>query len=347
MNEIKAIIQEFTEFATLVNKKRDLEKSNEELENVKNLVFTNTQLDAKIKEYVSKYEAAKIERDDLYKDYDLMSKQSEIYNNASETIENYNNELTELNDSINKCNAIKKYLIKLNEVNYYYESNINYINNKLDKRVTELKNTLLELNRKRDEMTTFYVSKRQIEKMRNELQEEFNKVNILNKIWSPKVGYPSLKIDSFLSNLTVKTNDDLTNMWGANNLKIKDFKINASDFNIVVMKDGVEIKDASLCSESETQTINTAISFSIVESNIDNNGYDILRLDELDMSLDQERRLGFMDMIQHRIEEMGVDSCFIISHNNKFDDIPADVILMSDYKLEEEQAKNKNIIFRA
>jgi DNA repair exonuclease SbcCD ATPase subunit len=183
--------------------------------------------------------------------------------------------------------------------------------------------------------------------MRNELQEEFNKVNILNKIWSPKVGYPSLKIDSFLSNLTVKTNDDLTNMWGANNLKIKDFKINASDFNIVVMKDGVEIKDASLCSESETQTINTAISFSIVESNIDNNGYDILRLDELDMSLDQERRLGFMDMIQHRIEEMGVDSCFIISHNNKFDDIPADVILMSDYKLEEEQAKNKNIIFRA
>jgi hypothetical protein len=34
------------------------------------------------------------------------------------------------------------------------------------------------------------------------------------------------------------------------------------------------------------------------------------------MSLDQERRLGFMDMIQHRIEEMGVDSCFIISHNN-------------------------------
>lgn len=164
MNEIKAIIQEFTEFATLMNKKQDLEKSNEELENVKNLVFTNTQLDAKIKEYVSKYEAAKIERDDLYKDYDLMSKQSEIYNNASETIENYNNELTELNDSINKCNAIKKYLIKLNEVNYYYESNINYINNKLDKRVTELKNTLLELNRKRDEMTTFYVSKRQIEK---------------------------------------------------------------------------------------------------------------------------------------------------------------------------------------
>lgn len=346
INEIKSIIQELTEFSTLVDKKDDIVKSNDDLENIKNLVFTNNQLDAKIKEYSSKYDTLKQEKDKLTQDYELFSKQLTVYENASDMIEEYNNELTEINKEIKDCLTIKKYLSQLNIVNYYYNSNQDYINITLSNKATKLKSEIIELNKKRDEMTTFYVSKRQVEKMRNDLQDQFNKINILNKIWSPKVGYPSWKIDSFLSNLTVKTNEDLTNMWGANNLKIKDFKIDASDFNIVVMKDDVEIKDASLCSESETQTINTAISFSIVESNIDNNGYDILRLDELDMSLDQERRQSFIEMIRDRIEEMGVNSCFIISHNNRFDDIPADVILMSDYKLEENQAKNKNIIFK-
>lgn len=347
INEIKSVIQELTEFSTLSDKYTDIIKSNEDLENIKNLVFTNTQLDQKIKESVAKYDNLKIEKDNLMNEYELITKQVSVYDNATDIIENYNSELENINSEIHNCKIIKKYLSQLNEVNYYYDSNKYYIDNVLSNKETKLKSEIFELNKKRDEMTTFYVSKRQVEKMRNELQDQFNRVNILNKIWSPKVGYPAIKIDSFLSNLTIKTNEDLTNMWGANNLKIKDFKIDASDFNIVVMKDGTEIKDASLCSESETQTINTAISFSIVESNIENNGYDVLRLDELDMSLDQERRQSFIEMINNRINEMGVDSCFIISHNNRFDDIPADVILMSDYKLEDEQSKNKNIIFRA
>ena len=346
INEIKSILEDLTELSSLYDKKNDIIKTNEDLMNIKNLVLTNNQISEKLKSSMIKYESLTNDKYAIEKDYEILSKQIDLYENASETIIEYNNEMSDINSDIEKGQKIKAYLLQLAHVNYIYASNNNYIDNNLLMAETKLKNEILQLNSKRDEMTTFYVSKRQIEKMRNELQTEFNKINILNKIWSPKVGYPSLKIDSFLNNLTIKTNSDLNNMWGQKNLKIKEFKIGSSEFDIIVVKDGIKIDDASLCSESETQIINTAISFSIVESNIENNGYDVLRLDELDMSLDAERRRGFMEMIQERIEQMGVNSCFIISHNNQFDDIPADVILMSDYKLEEIQMKDKNIIFR-
>src|SRR5574344_820723 len=346
MNEIKSIIQELTEFSTLIKKKEELSKSNEDLENVKKLVFTNNQIDSKIKESVSKYDKLKTEKDNLMKSYELVSKQVEVYDNATEMIENFNSELDDINNEIIKLDSIKRFLLQLNDISYYYESNNDYIEKVLVTKETQLKKEILDTNNQRDEMTTFYISKKQIETMRNELQDEFNKINILNKIWSPKVGYPSWKIDKFLSNLIVKTNEDLTNMWGNNTIKIKDFKIDASDFDIVIMKNGQEISDASLTSQGETQTINTAISFSIIESNIENEGYDILRLDEVDGAFDITRRQSFMEMIQQRIDEMGVNSCFIISHNNAFDDIPCDVILFKGASLSENQLKNKNVLFK-
>ena len=93
------------------------------------------------------------------------------------------------------------------------------------------------------------------------------------------------------------------------------------------------------------ETINTAISFSIIESAIGNNGYDVLRLDEIDGCFDETRRLGFMEMMQRRTDEMGVDSCFIITHNNCFDDIPCDLVLLNGAKISENQMKNKNVLF--
>ena len=160
-----------------------------------------------------------------------------------------------------------------------------------------------------------------------------------------KTGYPSLKIESFLNELTISTNEDLENMWGSE-MKIEEFIINESDFNIVVNRSGTNIEDASLCSQGETKTINTAISFSIIKSNINEGGYDILRLDEVDGVFDQDRRIGFLDMIQNRVNEMGVNTCVIITHNNEFEDIPCDVILLRGADANSLKMKNKNILYK-
>ncbi len=180
--------------------------------------------------------------------------------------------------------------------------------------------------------------------MRSEVQEEFNKINVLNKIWSPKVGYPSWKIQSFLNNLTLKTNEDLEKMWGSS-LRIEEFVLKDNEFSIKVNKDGNIIDDASLCSGGETATLNIAISFAMIETNINENGYDLIRMDEIDGVLDDVRRQQFIPMIQDGLEELGCNTCAIISHNNEFDDINCDIILMKGANIPEEKLQNKTILW--
>ena len=344
-NEIKLLMEDIYEYSTIINKKSELERTIKDLENLKNMVTNNDKIQAKINELNIKYENS---RNTKIKLIDEINKSTEIYN----IYKNARNIINERDTAYEKYNAetenLKKWKSVLhiwNKSTYVYNSNKNYLENTLLVQKTNLENELMNLNKKRDEMTTFFISKRQIESMRNEIQEKFNRVNILNKIWSPKVGYPSWKIEEFLNDLTIKTNSDMTSMWGSD-LRIKEFKLDASEFSIIMEKEGVEIKDASLCSQGERETINAAISFSIIESNIENNGYDVLRLDEVDGPLDEKRRIGFIDMIQKRVNEMNCDSCFIITHNGEFEDIPCDIILLKGAKVPELKLKNKNVLYR-
>lgn len=345
MNEIKLIMDELYEYSSLILKHNEITNSIKELDQLKCLVTNNSKIQAKLDDLNSKYEIAMKNKNIIMDNIEELSKRLDIYTNAKDIIRQRDEEYNKYNEITENLNKWKNVLHIWNKSTYVYNSNKNYIENTLMNNKTELENELMNLNKKRDEMTTFFISKRQIEKMRNEIQDKFNRVNILNKIWSPKVGYPSWKIEKFLNDLTIKTNEDMKSMWGSD-LKIKEFKLDATDFSIVMEKDGVEIKDASLCSQGERETINAAISFSIIESNIENDGYDVLRLDEVDGPLDERRRIGFIDMIQKRVDEMNCDSCFIITHNGEFEDIPCDIILLNGAKVPEMKLKNKNILFR-
>ena len=325
-------------------KRGDIEKSIDDMNNIKSLVTTNKMVQGKLNDLTSKYEIELQNKAKYVKLVTDLQSKIDTYKNIKELLQRRNDDFDAYNSDVEKTKQMKTTLLELNKCTYIYNSNKNYIENTLNVKKTEMEQELANLNKKRDEMTTFFISKRQIEKMRTEVQEQFNKINILNKIWSPKVGYPSWKIESFLNDLTIKTNDDMNTMWGSN-LKIKEFLLDSSDFSIVMNRDGTEIKDASLCSGAETETVNTAISFSIIESNIANGGYDVLRLDEVDAALDETRRSSFIDMIQTRINNMNCDSCFIITHNGEFEDIPCDIVLLKGANVSKDKLRNKNILF--
>ena len=344
-NEIKMLMEDIYEYSSIINKKIEFERTIKDLENLKNMVTNNDKIQSKINELNSKYENNRNIKMKLIEEINKSTEIYNIYKNARNIINERDTEYNKYNIETENLKKWKNVLHIWNKSTYIYNSNKNYLENTLLVQKTDLENELMNLNKKRDEMTTFFISKRQIETMRNEIQEKFNRVNILNKIWSPKVGYPSWKIEEFLNDLTIKTNSDMNSMWGSD-LKIKEFKLDASEFSIKMEKEGVEIKDASLCSQGERETINAAISFSIIESNIENNGYDVLRLDEVDGPLDEKRRIGFIDMIQNRVNEMNCDSCFIITHNGEFEDIPCDIILLKGAKVPEMKLKNKNILYR-
>ena len=344
MNEIKLLIKDLNEYSSLIIKRGDIEKSIDDMNNIKSLVTTNKMVQGKLNDLTSKYEIELQNKAKYVKLVTDLQSKIDTYKNIKELLQRRNDDFDAYNSDVEKTKQMKTTLLELNKCTYIYNSNKNYIENTLNVKKTEMEQELANLNKKRDEMTTFFISKRQIEKMRTEVQEQFNKINILNKIWSPKVGYPSWKIESFLNDLTIKTNDDMNTMWGSN-LKIKEFLLDSSDFSIVMNRDGTEIKDASLCSGAETETVNTAISFSIIESNIANGGYDVLRLDEVDAALDETRRSSFIDMIQTRINNMNCDSCFIITHNGEFEDIPCDIVLLKGANVSKDKLRNKNILF--
>jgi len=345
MNEIKMLIPEIYEYSTLVTKKDDISKSIEDLNNLMKLVTTNTQIQQKLDKLNKEYSDTKTKYETTLMDYTNDCKTLKLYEDYEFNIRKRDEELEQLMYENKNLRIIKHNILEFSKCTYIYQSNKYYIENVMNKKLIDLQTELNQLNTKRDEMTTFTISKRQIEKMRNEVQEKFNRINILNKIWSPKIGYPSLKINKFLNDLTIKTNEDLKAMWGSD-IKIEKFEPSATEFNIRINKQGNSIKDASLCSQGETQTINTAISFSIIESGIEDGGYDVLRLDEVDGAFDEKRRIGFIDVIQNRVNEMGCDSCFIITHNGEFEDIPCDIIILKDAKIPESKLQNKNVLFR-
>ena len=343
MNTLRTTIKDIYEYASHIIKEQELLQANKDLESLKKRLTTNNQIQDKIDKLNKDYAARMSEKKDLVSELTKLNEDIELCNNFDSIISIRNAEMDDYETDRLNLNRMKNALKIFNKFTYIYNSNENR-KKQLTQNKMEIESELLSLRNKRDEMTTFYISKRQIEKMRSEVEDQFNRVNILNKIWSPKVGYPSLKIAGFLNDLTIKTNTDMENMWGTD-LRIKEFNINASDFSIVIDRDGVEVKDASLCSQGETETINAAISFSIIESNVENGGYDVLRLDEVDGPLDETRRVKFIDMIQTRINELGCDSCFIITHNGEFEDIPCDIIMLKGAKMHESKLKNKNVLF--
>lgn len=345
LNEIKMILKDIYEYSSIFVKISDLEKSIEELTNLRKFVTTNKHIQEKLNTLNEQYSTNRMNRERLLNEIQDSLDMIKIFEDYESTIRQRDMEFAQYTKEVENLKVVKKNLKEWNKCTYIFNANKHYLDNELNVKLLSYQNDLNNLNKKRDEMTTFSISKRQIEKMRNEVQDQFNKVNVLNKIWSPKVGYPSWKIEGFLNDLTIKTNEDMNTMWGSE-LKIKQFFIDASNFKIIIDKEGNTIEDASLCSQGETKTINTAISFSIIETNIGRGGYDVLRLDEVDGALDETRRVGFIDMIQRRIDEMGCDSCFIITHNGEFEDIPCDIMIFKGAKISEDKLHNKNVIFR-
>jgi len=345
LNEIKLILKDIYEYSSISHKISDLSKTIEELLNIRKFVTTNKNIQDKLNKLNEQYSTNRMSRERILNEIQESIDMIKIFEDYGSTIRKRDIEFEQYSKELEILKNFKHNLKEWNKCTYVYNSNKLYLENTLNVKLLSYQNDLNNLNKKRDEMTTFSISKRQIEKMRNEVQEQFNKINILNKIWSPKVGYPSWKIESFLNELTIKTNEDMEAMWGSE-LKIEKFFIDATNFKIVINKEGNTIEDASLCSQGETKTINTAISFSIIETNINNGGYDVLRLDEVDGALDEPRRIGFIDMIQRRIDEMGCDSCFIITHNGEFEDIPCDIMIFKGAKISEDKLHNKNVIFR-
>lgn len=155
-----------------------------------------------------------------------------------------------------------------------------------------------------------------------------NQNKILRNVSVKEKGIPLLYMKLFFDKIRIKCNE-LLDVTYDGNLKIGEFDPSSPIFDIPYIKNGIVIRDVKLSSQGEQPVINIALSFAM-SSLLVNKKYNILCCDELDSTLDYQKKLKYPEMLNMHIGSMGIEQCFVISHSEVFDTIPTNVIDLND-----------------
>lgn len=279
-----------------------------------------------------------IERNsNLINELEILKEILSSINNIKEKIEIYNINCREQIDIYEKLKKICKdwyYREKISRKIYEYTNFIESMNYDLNK-----------INNEIDSKKTTLNTKKTLIEMRDKLFSSMDFMNLLMSAWDLKTGIPSLFIKNFIVKVHAFSNIYLKKLNG-DTLKISKFEIGdtAREFPIEVVRGNTKIPDVSSCSEGEIALLSLAISMALLSIVRMAGGYNIIRIDELDSHLDSHRRKLFVEMIQEQIEELNSKQCIMITHNNEFDSVPADVILLPGASKDNSLFKNKNIL---
>lgn len=156
---------------------------------------------------------------------------------------------------------------------------------------------------------------------KDKLEKVFSKCQLISDALSPTKGIPVVKMQNFIIEIRDYANLMLAKTFdGAFQL---DFVITEDEFRIPFIKsDGTIGNDIQLASQGEKAIATLAVSFAILLFAIKQSGmrYNIVYCDEIDAELDADNRMLFKYILDQQLLDLGVDQCFIISHNETFND---------------------------
>ena len=122
--------------------------------------------------------------------------------------------------------------------------------------------------------------------------------------------------------------------------KLGKFNLSAKEFTIPMIGRDMDNDDISNASAGEKSIISLALSLALARQT--STKYDIITIDELDGPLDTNKRRQFISILESQATSLGIEQMFAISHNDTFDDYPADVILLKGANID---TSCKNIVY--
>lgn len=149
----------------------------------------------------------------------------------------------------------------------------------------------------------------------SEFNDKSRYIEILRKHCNPSTGIQMIFVDLYMNQILNTVNYILKNFFNGQ-FMLQPFVINENEFRIPVQGDGLLIDDISSMSASQIAIINMALSFALLSSS--SSKYNIIRLDEIDSSLDRNNRAMFPNMITTIMDLLKSDQCFLVSHNEEF-----------------------------
>lgn len=189
---------------------------------------------------------------------------------------------------------------------------------------------LVPLNRELDEIKVAKAQYAKYKERKDDLDAKYTKTSlIVNSTAISREGIQKLYIDTYFGAIIDITNNILSKLFegrlrlGKLDNSGRDFKIPCYSLESSVIND-----DISSCSSAEKTMISMLLSVAIMIRS--SQMYNILKLDEIDAQLDYRNRSQFISVLKTVIKYLGVESCFLISHNSEIEIEEANVILLSD-----------------
>ncbi len=277
------------------------------------------------------------EGEQLLKDHSTLKELSESIGSIRDSVNEYNLQVSSFKETNEKMKLICK--------DWYYREKISKYINQVD---INLRNLIIErddCSREIESLNNSIVTKQSLIDIRDRLLSTIKELDLFQDAWNPKTGIPSLFINNFLTRVHVKSNEYMESLNGKD-LKIEKFEIGktAREFPIIIRKDDSIIPDANQCSAGEKALLSLAISMAVISVASENKPYRVLRLDEMDATLDHRRRKLYIEMIQDRLKEIESRQCLIITHSDEFDEVASDMIIMPGAFKNPESLANKNVL---
>jgi len=286
---------------------------------------------------------------------------------SSNKIEKLNNENLQLKSNITKSETLLSYIEALlelyNKENILLDAKNNIISqyntiksnmsdiklcidnvNQISSTISTLENQIKPLMQDRDKLNHQLSMTREYKIELNEFNKKIIVIETLRKYCNPNddKAIQLLFIELYFYN-TIKLANELLQLVFEGRYQLQKPNIAGDEFAIPVTGNFLPCDDISSMSESQRSLIGVILSFVLLFQSSTN--YNIVRLDEVDESLDTENRLAFGILLEDLINRLDLEQLFYVSHNEEVVLENADIILLTDKQEIKEQFINNNIIF--
>jgi predicted nucleotidyltransferase len=343
INIIIVELQKLDEYISLLEKRKAELESIGNLMNIFKLLRQNSSLTDELSRYLEDDKALSSERDAIIKKLTEVNEHIARLTGLNESIADIIRQKKEIDSEYDVLIKEQENLLKENTNLFHKRTLQDALSCFKNKEVDLLKNK--ELVKTEIETCTSMITNRTVLERRKEVfEEKLNLYELLYAIWNPKTGYPSMLIKEFLDEVTFVTNVSLDNIWGGL-IRIKEFCIEESEFRISIVRGNTVLDDITECSTAEKNTLSLAISLAIIQVST---SYNIIRIDEADGKFDEIRRQSFLEMITEQLSASGCEDSYLITHNQHFENLPCNVILLKGYEqlVPEASLENKYVLYR-
>lgn len=324
-------IQYFSQIINSFIESKSYEKEISKLEKEASKLYSNKELS----EYISaqlkdNYNKLEDKTNDIERDKLLLKKlENDIFIESNDL----SNIEKQIEDNINYKKYNEEYMKLLEEDKIYKVSIENY--NKLENEINKKKDVLDDLISNQIPKITDEINENKYKlvlyndyvREYKEYTKSFDKIEIIKKYCSPTTGIQTVYMNMYMNNILGISNQ-LISMFFGGSFILQPFVINEKEFKMPVLGSGILNDDISSMSTAQICMISMIISFALLSKS--SSIYNIVKIDEMDSSLDTNNRLAFFNVLSTLMNSMNFTQCIMISHNTELNINNMDVIILKN-----------------